>query len=396
MQNKNTIPLFKSNNLNINVQITVLFIIAVYCIENNKDSQEAIFILISIIVAFAIQSSGVFLIIKKYGLPIKNISIYPFGLFFRIPTKVIVEKLNPFRTLLLNSAGLILNLIFALLIYFLFFNYSFEKVSYLFSQGGFLVNLFICNLVLAVFSLLPIYPLPGSSLYVYFGNILKNKNLRASLPSNEMNGILQKPDKTPLINAVQLKKMLKFSQGLAILFSIFFLTFGYLAVSLVFGILFTFILKLQIEQTILDNASNLKIKDIMRPLNEMDFFKQGTSIKDALNISMKSFQEYFPVVTSNKYIGIIERTSLLKFRPKLDNSAYPIVDLAKKELQEISPEDTLETAVDNISIDYSSPIVVIENDVLLGIVNIPHLMEALFVKALEKNTPPDIDNDFNF
>jgi hypothetical protein len=442
VNSKSQILLIKTKYFQLYVQFTVLMVVALYCIETDKDTTEALFFLVSSLAAVIIQSGGtfftlrVFEFLKRKKLPISEITAYPFGLYIKIPRfsshtapldsegvpsgqknhNYLKPRISNFEQIFLYLAGPLLNITAGLFIYTLFFN-SLQQIR---SSTNIFSFLAACNIVYGFISLLPLVPLPGGFVLISFLEIFsRKKNKKSAILKEETvvsqiekeSQVAQDPQTTlksklssQMLSALvsehifYLKPYLKFSQIASFLLAILFLSLNGIALSIVFILLFAFILKLQLELSVLSVSTDLLVKDVMRPINAIDTLPHGMSIKDAVNVTLKSFQEVFPVLHAEQLLGVVDRGSLIKFRGDFSDQRSYLTQLIRKDILTVKPHEPLLFSIERISFDTSDPILVVDNGSLLGVIIVPHLIEALVVKAIEKSIHKDTEftDDFYF
>lgn len=149
-----------------------------------------------------------------------------------------------------------------------------------------------------------------------------------------------------------------------------------------FVVIFLFSLRNFFETKALRCAQSMRVRQVMRDAEQIDQFQYDTSIETALVKIEKSFQDYFPVTKNGALVGMIERTTIL--RAHSEQAFSRIGELLMEACKRSTPDSNLYDLLRESSMDNPEPVVVVENDQFVGMVNTSKLFHTLAVRAVQE------------
>ncbi|MBI0398099.1 site-2 protease family protein [Cyclobacterium marinum] len=290
------------------------------------------------------------LMAKKYGIPTRDITLYPIGgvaSLNRMPEK-------PSQELAVALAGPAVNVVIAGILYiFLLSNDQLLPISEIDHVAGenFWFNLMTANVILAVFNLIPAFPMDGGRV------------LRAVLAFN-----LDKLRATTI--AVQVGQLL----AIVFVFLGFFTNFW-----LVFIGLFIFLgagaeaVHESAKSALVGyTASDVLVQQYTR-LSPLETFEK------AVQMLRNTQEQGFVVVENDQAKGVLTRKELIKGLSEYGNTS-PVYKVMRKDPIIIALDMPLQEVYQNLAGNNLSLALVVEDGQLLGIVDIKGINELIAVK----------------
>jgi Zn-dependent protease/CBS domain-containing protein len=227
-----------------------------------------------------------------------------------------------------------------------------ELLKWPFLQAGnFPKSIVWANLYLAIFNLMPAYPLDG-------GRILRAFFARKLDPSAATRRAVS------ISNAIAMVLML------AGLFSDSWLT--------MVGVIVFSAAQLEeralVFQSVLDNV---RLEEVM--LTDFATLSPADTLEDALEKAVHSLQDDFPVVRGSDMVGVISKQRILDAL-RAEGNGY--VQAVMNKIFEVSlRQDSLSSAFRKLTARHSSIIPVVEDQRLIGIVTLQNLMHSMALLA---------------
>lgn len=308
--------------------------------------------LLSILALFAcvvLHEFGHALTARHYGIVTKDITLLPIGgvsRFERLPEK-------PSQELAVSIAGPIVNVAIAGLIYLgLFLTNGFKPITALsITNGPFFERLLVANLLLAVFNLIPAFPMDGG------------RALRAFLAT-----------RMDHVAATQLAAAI--GQGLALIFGLVGLFFDPF---LVFIALFVWIGAAHESQSVQvrDAFSGIPIRAAM--LKDFKTLSTNNTLGDAVKIVLEGSQHDFPVMWGDRVMGILTRANLLAGLSEHGPDKL-VTSVMQREFATAEPNEMLQTALSRLATSPTRIMPVLQDGTLVGLVTQENLGEYLMIQ----------------
>lgn len=310
-------------------------------------------LILAVFTCVVLHELGHALTAKHFGIDTKNITLLPIGgmaSLERIPE-------SPKQELLVTIAGPLVNVIIALLLYFiapvnefihLNFTETFETLSS-FSIQNFLFSLFIINIGLVVFNMIPAFPMDGGRI------------LRALLAM-----------KMDRVKATQIASSI--GQSIAVLFLLIGLLYNPF---LVFIALFIF-LGAYGENKMVQHLALLKEHTVEEAMMlNITIFKPEDSLDIVVNKLISSTENNFVVVKDNNVQGVMYHQDII------DNSNKNVLvkNIMHTDFKTVNCNDDLEEIYRLIHSEKHPFFPVLDNKKFVGVIDYINLNEYLLLQA---------------
>lgn len=296
---------------------------------------------------------------KKFGYATKRITLLPIGgvaSMDDIPT-------NPRHELLVTIAGPAVNLILALLFSPVFLTEKKFSFDYLHLNSGrdFLANLFLVNITLLIFNLIPAFPMDG-------GRILRS------------------------VLTLQLKNRVKatgIASGVGKVFSVVFFVTGiffnpFLAV---IGVVVFLMAHTENEMVRSGNLlSSFSVADVM--MKNYHTLTTKNTMADAVKLLLDVQASDFVVMNGDEIAGLLSRDDIIRALSVNGNDVI-VSDTMSKNFICFTPNQSLDSAYSTLLRSSAGIIPVTEGNKLLGIVDAENIREFILVqqaKQLQRNS----------
>jgi Zn-dependent protease len=307
---------------------------------------------IFILVLFAcvvLHEFGHALTARHYGISTKDITLLPIGgvsRFERMPDK-------PWQEFWVSIAGPLVNAAIGLGIWLaLFLTNGFKPVSGLsLTAGPFLERMMVANFVLAIFNIIPAFPMDGGRI------------LRALLATRMTH-----------VRATQVAAGV--GQALALVFGLVGL---FVNPFLLFIALFVWIGAAHEAQSvqIKDAFSGIPIRNAMQ--TKFATLTTNNTLGDAVKVMLDGSQHDFPVMWGETVMGILTRTSLLAGLQQFGPEEL-VTKVMQREFSTAEPNEMLETVLTRLSAAPIRTMPVMQNGKMIGLVTLENLGEYLMVQ----------------
>lgn len=304
--------------------------------------REALFVL-ALFACVLLHELGHALTAKQFGVKTRDIMLYPFG-----GVASILGNPSPKAELFITAAGPLVNVAIAGLLYVL---------SSVITLHPFFSQLLVANVVLAVFNLIPAYPMDGGRI------------LRATL-------LLLKVKGATMIAA-------KLSQALSVLIGLAGLYFGNALLVIIAILVFTNAMQELVRSQARVVAKDHTVRDVMADLAHIETFSHGLTVSQALRTALRSFQTVFPVVHAGQVLGVVDRSQLIQMGASEGTEDY-ISSIMARDFRIVSPQEPVENLMRMIEENDVRSFLVMEEGRLVGLVLKDQLIEYLLVNELRK------------
>jgi Zn-dependent protease/CBS domain-containing protein len=318
--------------------------------SGQTDHYRGLLYVLGLFTCVMLHELGHSLVAQRYGIQVSEIVMYPIGGVARM------EKMPaPKEEFWVALAGPAVNfLITAIILASLKVSGNLVPLkNLLLENGNWWEKLAIANVALALFNLIPAFPMDG-------GRVLR------SLLAMRMNEVRA----TEI--AASIGQFLAIGIGLLGLFYNPFLLF----------IAFFVFLGAGQEAAMYRGKAlteGLKVQAAM--VTEFKTLPAGSSLGEAADMLLKTAQQDFPVMLGEQVIGVLSRQSLLRGFAAQGGDGY-VAGVMDREFVITSPEDDLQTAVEKMQSDQRSCLLVMENERLVGLVTVENLAELMVVRRL--------------
>lgn len=361
--------------IELRVHLTFFLIVAwaayVWGADAENQTQGAIygaFIIIMLFICVVIHEMAHSKMAQHFGAGVASITLLPIGGVSQL--KSMPEE--PKKELLVSVVGPLSNVVIAALlavVWLLLPNRvsltsmsADELLNFLTSVSlqGFITYMLVINIMLALFNLVPAFPLDG-------GRVLRSI-LAMFMPS---------------IQATRIAKTI--GQGLALAFGVA----GVFAQNPIWVVIAVFIFFGASQE-----GSGAEMKNILTRLTvrqaltgKHDVVKPDTPLGDVVNIALHSYQEDFPVLgNKGQLVGLLTRGNLLAGLHKLGSDA-PVREVMEKEFPTVSPDADFAEVFEKMNESRLKAIPVVDNSYFLGIITLEHLSEVFNLLSVTDQAP---------
>ncbi len=322
---------------------------------------EIAYALVFILVVFAcvfLHELGHALMARRFKITTKDITLLPIGGLARL--KRIPE--NPREELWVALAGPAVNVAISIIVGVYLLLKPVPLVPdlttlTLISLDGFLVNLFLVNLLLAGFNMIPAFPMDGGRVF------------RALLAL-----------KLPRLQATKIAAAL--GQIIAIMLA--FLGLMYNPILLLIAI-FVY-LGAQFEANFVEQKSLLHpytVRDIM--MRQYHKLNASDPLTEAVKLLLDTQDKDFIVMDQGALYGVVSVKQIIKALQEMGEQAQ-VGEIMQAEFSSLHPEQSLDEVYEQMQTQKISMWPVIEHGALVGILNLDNLSEFIMIR----NVLPDI------
>jgi Zn-dependent protease/CBS domain-containing protein len=313
-------------------------------------AKQSVAFIVAIFACVVLHEFGHILTARQYGVHSTQVTLLPIGGVAdldKMPDK-------PYQELLIAIAGPMVNIVIAAVLLVVAGAVQGQTLEHIDDPSiGLVEKLAATNLFLALFNLVPAFPMDGGRV------------LRAAL------AMWLGKEKATRIAAV-------IGQAFAFALGFFGLLFGHPLLPFI-ALFVYFAAAGEAQSTFVQEATQqVKVADVME--TRVVSIPRGATIGEAVDILLATSQESFPVVgASGELTGLLSRDDIVEAVRGDDNNA-PVIPFAHKEVPTVSPEETLDAALQKLA--KSSAVAVAAADGrLLGLVTRQSIAEVMLIKS---------------
>ncbi|RYG21005.1 site-2 protease family protein, partial [bacterium] len=303
-------------------------------------------LVVALFVCVIMHEFGHALTARRYGIDTRDITLYPIG-----GVAMLTGRLRPRHELWVALAGPAVNVVLALVIAgaMLLTKTPIDRESL---QSSFLGNLLFANVIMAVFNLIPAFPMDG-------GRVLRALLARGM----------------PEARATQIAAGV--GQTLAIV--LFFVGLKESNVVMTLIAFFVFLGAGQESQAEATRSflAGHRVVDAMQ--TRFRTIGHGASLEMAAQMLLDGSQRDFPVVSGEEVMGIITREDIGQGLAEEGPEAY-VAGYMRRDLKRAVSEAPLEEAVEMLTRDDPTPVLVFDGSRLLGMVTTENVGEFLMLE----------------
>lgn len=332
--------------------LLILWVIALHSLEgrNAQAVINGVGFMLALFACVVAHEFGHALTARHYGISTKDITLLPIGGVSRL------ERMpdKPWQEFWVAIAGPLVSAAIALAIYLLLFLMGgFQPVSGLSITGGpFLERILVANFALAIFNLIPAFPMDGGRV------------LRALLAT-----------RIDHVRATQTAAAV--GQALALAFGLIGLFIR--DPFLLFVALFVWIgAATEAHSVQLKGAfSGIPIRAAMQ--TNFSTLATNQTLGDAVKVILDGSQHDFPVMWGDQVMGILTRSNLLaglsQYGPE-----QAVTTVMQREFETAEPNEMLEALLNRLATSPSRVIPVLQNDHVVGLVTAENVGEYLMIQ----------------
>ncbi|MBI4582684.1 MAG: site-2 protease family protein [Planctomycetes bacterium] len=325
--------------------------------QNFADVAGGLAFIIALFGIVLLHELGHALTARRYGIQTRDITLLPIGGVARL------ERMpeNPKQELLVALAGPAVNVALAIILFAILVPAeALAPLSRVQLVGGhFLAKLLWVNVALAVFNLIPAFPMDGGRV------------LRALLAM-----------RMDYVRATDIAASI--GQGVALIF-------GFIGL---FWNPFLVFIALFVWMGAAAEASMVQIKSALGgiPINRAmitDFrtLSPGDSLQAAVEYVLAGFQQDFPVVLDGRLVGVLTRADLLKTLAQKGQQAL-VREAMKSEFETADPAEMLENLFSRLQNCSCHSLPVVRAGNLVGIVTMENVGEFLMIQSALRGQEP--------
>ncbi len=339
----------------IRIHITFLALLLWLVLGSGAPSPmtEALFVIL-VFICVLLHELGHALVAKSCSVQTHDITLYPFG-----GIASITSQPGPKAELVIAMAGPLVNVCIAAALY------PFITIPDLSASQKLTISIperiFLTNVTLAGFNLLPALPMDGGRV------------LRALLTICGAN--------KPTAVAARV------SQGLCILLAIAALWFEQPMLFIISLIVFIGAMQEHVRAETKIVAGLFTAGDAMIPKERLECFMHGTTLSTALRTALTSYQPFFPVLVGNEFTGLVHREDLLEYAAShTDNYIGEIVD---RSAPSVDVATSLAEACSLMEKSASHAAQVSREGEFVGVLAYDRLTDFLFMHEIRQQIPKE-------
>lgn len=345
--------------IRVHVTFLALLVWLAFGTEAASPMREAGYVLL-VFTCVLIHELSHALMAKRFGVQTKEITLYPFG-----GIASIMAQPTPKGELFISIVGPLSNLVIAAALY------SWTNIGNVTEQDitklTLVDRLFITNIALAVFNLIPALPMDGGRVARAVLTLLNIKN--------------------PTRIAARL------SQGICLAMGIAALAFEQPMLLIIAFIIFFGAVQEYVRAEARIVAVAFSVRDAMIPRARLETFTHGTTVSKALRTALTSLQPLYPVLHSDKVIGIIHRDDILEHAASQPDEYLGSITL--QEVPSVDVESPLSTAFTMLEETGTPVLIVTENGEFIGLLVHDRLSDFLLLQGLRDKRSKDDDAEWS-
>lgn len=312
-------------------------------------------LIIVLFICVILHELGHALTAKKFNINTQKITLLPIG------GVAMLEKMpeKPRQELLVALAGPAVNVVIAILIFLVvpvksYFNFDaivLEEVLYQTTFQNFLFYLFIANVMLVVFNLIPAFPMDGGRV------------LRALLSFK-----LGRVEATKIASSI--------GQGLAILFFILGLLFNPFLILIAFFIFFGAYGENQMVK-----QNSLLEGHLVREatLTNITLISPVHTIKDVMDITLAGAEKDFVVMDKDEIVGIVTQKHILKHA---NTPLLVVKDVMDKDFKTVDASMEIVKVLELFAKEKKNFFPVMDDGMLAGVIDRTNIGEYILFKSV--------------
>ena len=326
-----------------------VLLVNAYTGNNIEQLTWSLLFLTAVFICITLHESGHALMAARYGIKAKEIILLPIGGIASI------EKFpdDPGQELAISIAGPLVNIFIAGLIWLVLPNMSLAEYgthTSIMHGHDFLYNLFVVNVVLAVFNLIPAFPMDG-------GRILR------ALLGFKMNYI-----QATTIAATTGK-----------IIAIVLIIAGIVFINPLLPAIGIFIIfSAGAEENYLrlkSLVSGIKLNEVL--MYDYNSLQANMTVQEAANILNSNHSKYFILMDGINPIGTVNRMEIVKALAEMNYN-----ELDKEKLELLDGDKEVDTVLEKLARNDERVYPVMDNSHFIGVVSLNHIIEYLLLNKV--------------
>jgi Zn-dependent protease/CBS domain-containing protein len=312
-------------------------------------------LILAVFLCVVLHEFGHALTARRYGVKTRDITLYPIG-----GVAMLEGRPTARAELWIALAGPAVNVVIALVLgAVLYFTQGPEALSLANMQTSFLPALLTANVWLVLFNMIPAFPMDGGRV------------LRAVLAL-----------RIDEARATQIAAMI--GQGLAIVLGFVGLFTGALVLMVIAFFVFLGAAQEASQSVTRSFMEGRPMRDAMQV--RFRTIPHGATLETAAEMLLAGSQHDFPVVNGEEIVGILTRNDIAQGLASDGPTAY-VARHMRREFKTSDPHVPLERVIDMFSRDDATPVLVLENDQLVGMLTQENLSEFIMLEHARRQSP---------
>lgn len=286
---------------------------------------------------------------QRYGIRIKDITLYPIG-----GVAMLVDRPKPKQEFWITLAGPAVNVVIAIVVASMLAAKGFqpEQLQAAFEQGALLPYLLVANVMLAVFNMIPAFPMDGGRI------------LRSVLAMN-----------MPHARATRIAGTI--GQGLAILFGFLGLLTGQILLMVIAFFVFVGAGAEMGQAQGMALTEGRNVREAM--FTRFSVLQHGDTLGRAAELLLSSTQADFPVMAGADVAGVLNREAIVRGLAEAGPGGY-VAGYMNRDVEYIEGGEPLSKALERLSSNPRGLLVVTEQGRPVGLLNAENLGEFLMLQ----------------
>lgn len=338
----------------IRVHASLALLLAWVAIEeyqsHGRPLEEILFVL-SILSCVCLHELGHALAARRFAIQTRDIVLYPFG-----GIASIIGDAKPFAELVIAIAGPLVNVLIALCLALLIPTAA--DPNELLASGDFASRLFVANVVLVIFNMIPALPMDGGRVFRAILALCRIKNAT--------------------LIAARVSQVLSLGMaGLAI--------YGGNPLLLIIAVLvFSQAMREQVHDRALRTAEGLLALDAMTGASHLTIFPHSSTVSGAFAVAVKVLQPIFPVVHNSQVLGLVRRDVLLEVGATHVEDQY-LSSLMTRDFHTVKVDTPLAQIIETPALRETDAIVVLDHSgTMVGMLFRDQLLEYLLLSGVRE------------
>lgn len=349
---KGSIKLFEIFGISINIHITFLLLPLLFLMLGGIKSMVLVLIVFICVTIHELTHS---LVAKRFGIKVRNITLLPIGgvaSMSKMPE-------SPKQEFIISIVGPLSNIILAAILYFIFYHAPWMPNAIL--RNPTLGNTWLhtialipwINVMLAIFNLLPAFPMDGGRLLRSF-----------------------------LATKMDYRKATRIAVNIGHVFAVFF---GY--VGFIQRHPFLILIAIFIYMAASAEESHVNLKETLKDFRVKDVLntrfltlERNTHISRVLELVFHSHQEDFPVVENSTMVGFVTRADIILAMHKSGPNTL-VSDIMRTNVPPVTPEDKLLKVQRIMEENQIKALPVMRHSVVCGIVTLEDIGRIYSIMA---------------
>jgi Zn-dependent protease/CBS domain-containing protein len=330
----------------------LLFMIYVWVVAEESGHSQLIALVPAIFVCVVLHELGHALTARRYGIETRDITLFLFG-----GVATIDGRPKPAQELWIALAGPAVNVLIALILLPFVYAQHGGLPRFTMALGGapFIEGLFMANLFLPVFNLIPALPMDGGRV------------LRALLALN-----MEESRATRIAASV--------GQALAFGMAVVGLFLGSIFLLLIAFFVFTGAAQEVAASVSYSLVSGRKVSDAM--VTNFRVIGSGELLGRAQEMLLEGAQTDFPVVWGEEVLGLLRREDIYRGLATTGAGDY-IAGYMTRDFKRAAPEEPLEKVLETFARGDFAPVLVLDGESLKGMVTVENLGEFMTLQQVQ-------------